>query len=105
MAYFSNGTEGMILDELCNRCIHGWDGEENRQGEPCAVMCLQMMWNYSQCDREARGTIERKYGNVTTHHQIGELKREAVIMKEALDLLVPNLGDNICAMFVEVEND
>jgi hypothetical protein len=101
MAYFSNSTEGMILDELCSRCVHGWDGEKNRQGAACAVIQLQMMWNYDQCEREDRGTISTKSGNVTATYQIGELTREAVVKKMALDMLVPNRGDVICAMFVD----
>lgn len=104
MAYFSNSTEGLVLEVLCDKCIHGWDGEQDRQGKPCAVMMLQMQWNYDQCNRVKRGSIKQEYGNVTTTHQIGELTREAVVMKQALDTLVPNRGDEICAMFVEVDD-
>ena len=93
MAYFSNGTEGEVLDRLCLDCIHGWDGENERQGKPCIVLMLQMQWNYSQLDREKHGTIEHEY------------TREAIIRKQALDALVPNHTDELCAMFVAVEVD
>ena len=39
MAYFSNGCEGQVLDEMCCRCAHY---------EGCNVFFLQMDWNYGQ---------------------------------------------------------
>lgn len=101
MAYFSNGTEGMALDELCAKCIHGWDGEKNRQEDTCAVWLLQSMWNYDQCRREDHGTITIKNRNITCVHRIGELTREAVVKKMALDTLLPQTEKVLCAMFVE----
>lgn len=42
MAYFSNGTEGMILDEQCAVCIH----EDQDAG--CPIALVQMLYNYDQ---------------------------------------------------------
>ena len=107
MAYFSNGTEGEVLDELCLKCIHGYDAEkdEERQGRACAVFMLQMMWNYGQHEREKHGTITESYraGRVTTSRPIGEYTREAIVKKMALDELLPQYGDTLCAMFVQIE--
>lgn len=41
MAYFSNSSEGSVLDEQCCDCYMGID-------EPCPVAFVQMNWNYSQ---------------------------------------------------------
>lgn len=40
MAYFSNGTEGMVLDEQCSRCPVGEDS--------CPIYGVQMLYNYDQ---------------------------------------------------------
>ena len=42
MAYFSNGSEGMILDEQCIECIH----EDPDAG--CPIALAQMLFNYDQ---------------------------------------------------------
>lgn len=42
MAYFSNSTEGMYLDEQCARCIH----EDPNDG--CPVAFVQQIFNYDQ---------------------------------------------------------
>ena len=109
MAYFSNNTDGSVLEELCMSCIHGWDAEaeKNRQAEPCAVFLLQMQWNYNQLDREKHGTITAEYrgGQITTSYPIGEYTREAIIRKQALDALVPNKNGTLCSMFVPIKQE
>jgi hypothetical protein len=52
MAYFSNGTEGMILDEQCLSCICEDDLAF------CPVHCLQCTWNYSQLDKGNEKIVE-----------------------------------------------
>ena len=42
MAYFSNSTEGMVLDSQCDECIH----EDPEAG--CPVAFIQMNYNYIQ---------------------------------------------------------
>ena len=107
MSYFSNGSEGEALDNLCYRCIHGYDKDGmNKTDAGCNVAALQMIWNYEQQSREDHGTITVKRGNITSTNQIGEFTREAVVKKYALDLLVPGNPDNdnpqrFCTMFIE----
>ena len=43
MAYFSNSTDGAILDGQCDECIH----EDPEAG--CPVALVQMLFNYDQC--------------------------------------------------------
>ena len=40
MAYFSNGTEGEVLDLQCARCSIG--------GKQCPVALVQSLYNYQQ---------------------------------------------------------
>ena len=106
MAYFSNGTEGCVLDTLCAICVHGWDvekGENKIRKKGCPVFFLQGMWNYEQLRREQHGTVEEKYrgGQVTFSYPMGEFTREAVVKKVALDMLIPNTDGELCAMFIQ----
>jgi hypothetical protein len=43
MAYFSNGSEGMILDEQCCDCIIPNEA-------PCPILLVQEWFNYDQND-------------------------------------------------------
>lgn len=43
MAYFSNGTEGMILDDQCAECPVG-----ESEDSCCPVHAIQMLYNYDQ---------------------------------------------------------
>lgn len=38
MAYFANGTEGMVFEEQCTRCIFGQ--------KPCPIAWVQVNYNY-----------------------------------------------------------
>lgn len=49
MACFSNGTEGMVFDEQCNRCRYGQHS--------CPIAYVQMNWNYTQ-DKDARDILD-----------------------------------------------
>jgi len=42
MAYFSNGSEGMVFDDECSNCLLG--------EEPCPVAWAQANWNYEACN-------------------------------------------------------
>ena len=46
MAYFSNGSEGMVLDEQCCDCI------DNAKGRWCPIRSLQVYYNYKQNDNK-----------------------------------------------------
>ena len=45
MAYFANGTEGMMLDEQCEGCLYGMNDDVL-----CPVSAVQNIFNYEQCD-------------------------------------------------------
>lgn len=46
MAYFSNGTEGVMYEEeFCVRCIHWNDGM-------CPVLIAHSLYNYRDCNDE-----------------------------------------------------
>lgn len=75
MAYFPNGTSGVIYeDHYCWQCIHWNDGA-------CPVMDAHNLYNYDQCDDDARGKA----------------------IKTILDLLIPETKDGLgaeqCSMF------
>ena len=44
MAYFSNGTEGMVFDEQCAKCKYGQ--------HPCPIALVQILYNYDACNNE-----------------------------------------------------
>jgi hypothetical protein len=48
MAYFSNGTEGMMYEERwCNRCHH----EDDERG--CPVMLAHLLYAYDLCNKKS----------------------------------------------------
>ena len=48
MAYFSNGTEGMLYTEkYCNRCVHGTGKYGNLD---CAVWDVHLLFSYEECN-------------------------------------------------------
>lgn len=50
MAYFSNSTEGAILDEQCMNCKH----EDNQ----CPIATVHLLYNYDQVKLEKQGIPE-----------------------------------------------
>jgi len=50
MAYFSNGTEGMVFDDQCARCKYGQ--------HPCPIALVQIDANYDQLKDET-GTARK----------------------------------------------
>jgi hypothetical protein len=77
MAYFPNGTSGMLYEEqYCANCVHFRDG--------CAVMDVHNFYNYDQ---------------------FGEDDRSKAI-KTILDLLIPETADGTdkCNMFAARAN-
>ena len=46
MAYFANGTEGMMYeDEYCSKCVH----MHEEHGCPC--WDAHQLWNYDECNK------------------------------------------------------
>lgn len=88
MAYFSNSSEGDVLDAMCAKCVH----QGPVDGPGCNVLLLQLLWNYEQ-DLAGKGDPAAK------------------IKKETLDILItqeapadkPNFPVTKCTMFFPVE--
>jgi len=100
MAYFSNGSEGEVLDQCCLACIHGMDDDGNsRQGQPCAVWLLQTLWNYEQHETDPDAGDGRALQNGISMG-FGLRSREARVKKMALDTLLPQTDRVLCAMFL-----
>lgn len=49
MAYFSNGSEGMVFDDQCQKCKYG--------DKPCPIALVQMEYNYSAANNEVATKI------------------------------------------------
>lgn len=49
MAYFSNGSEGMVFDDQCSKCKFG--------KKPCPIAFVQMTYNYDQ-HKDTSGTAK-----------------------------------------------
>jgi len=49
MAYFSNGTEGMVFDEQCSKCKYG--------DKPCPIAFAQMNYNYESANNDVATKI------------------------------------------------
>lgn len=59
MAYFSNGTEGMMYEsEYCDKCTHMHD----EKGEPyaCSILELHYEFNYDQGGKTKAGKAIKK---------------------------------------------
>ena len=101
MASFSNGSEGESLDVLCMKCIHGYDvNGTSRQDGPCAVLTLQLMWNYDQHQTYKEGSYTVSAGHVSVSRPIGVATLAAATKAQALQILVPQEKECLCSMFV-----
>jgi len=49
MAYFPNGSAGMVFDEQCSICRYG--------DKPCPIAFVQMKYNYKACNDEVASDI------------------------------------------------
>lgn len=55
MAYFSNGSEGMVFDDQCARCKFG--------RHPCPIAFVQIDANYDQ-HKDTSGTASKILGHL-----------------------------------------
>jgi hypothetical protein len=81
MAYFSNGTEGLMYEEkYCNNCVHFTDA--GGEVYACAVLELHYEFNYEQGGKTKLGKA----------------------IKQVLETLIPTKKDGLfadeCKMFV-----
>lgn len=49
MAYFANGSEGMVFGEQCDKCKYG--------ERPCPIACVQMVYNYDSVNNKTATAI------------------------------------------------
>ena len=69
MAYFSNGSEGMVFDEQCVECKYGED--------PCPVAFAQMNWNYEAANNKtARAILDYLVKNNGECAMFSEFKKD-----------------------------
>ncbi len=69
MAYFSNGSEGMVFDEQCAICKYGED--------PCPIAFAQMNWNYEAGNNKtARAILDYLVKNNGECAMFNEFKKD-----------------------------
>jgi len=82
MAYFSNGTEGMILDAQCIDCIHA------DPNACCPIASIHWTYNYTQCDegqanlKDAMNTLVSEDGTCNMKRLIDAVIRKTVPTRE-----------------------
>jgi hypothetical protein len=79
MAYFSNGTEGMVFDEQCTKCKYGKD--------PCPIALVQFDFNYDAVNNKvATDILSELVENDGTCLMYKTFKKDFRIDKEAKDI-------------------
>jgi formate hydrogenlyase subunit 6/NADH:ubiquinone oxidoreductase subunit I len=69
MAYFANGSEGMVFDEQCSNCKYG--------EEACPIALVQMGYNYKALGNEtATGILDELIGNDGTCAMFNEFRED-----------------------------
>ena len=69
MAYFSNGTEGMVFDHQCSLCKYG--------EKYCPIAFVQQEYNYEACNNEiARKILDTLVENNGTCAMWKEFKED-----------------------------
>lgn len=80
MAYFSNGTEGMVFDEECASCKYG--------EKACPIAAVQIIYNYDACNNEtATKILDSLVKNDGTCTMKQEFKQDFAIDPNQLKLL------------------
>jgi len=84
MAYFSNGTEGEILDAQCADCPVGSDFEA-----PCPVLFAQSNWNYKQIDKKgSRKTMAADILNVLVNEKGQCQMRKVMLESDSMKFII-----------------
>lgn len=56
MAYFPNGTAGMMYEEeYCCNCVHDTDERQ------CPILALHFLYNYDQCRKGKTGQVVKSF--------------------------------------------
>jgi hypothetical protein len=74
MAYFANGTEGLILDNQCAECPLGQ--------KACPIMAVQLMHNYDQCGNP---NLQEAMSKLVNEQGLCQLKPLLTSMQEEED--------------------
>lgn len=74
MAYFANGSEGLVFDYECSNCF--------AEDKNCPVATIQLTFNYDQCDNE---NLRHAMNMLVT--QKGE-KYEGCQVKKIIDMIL-----------------
>ena len=82
MAYFSNGSEGMVLDEQCAQCPVANDA-------CCPILYIQMTYNYKQLDSNGEETLASEVMNCLVDEN-GTCQMKPIIENRLVD---KNQGD------------
>lgn len=79
MAYFSNGTEGMVFDYQCSLCKYG--------DKSCPIAFVQLEYNYDACNNEvARKILDTLVANNGECSMFREFKSDFTKKDETPDL-------------------
>lgn len=109
MAYFSNSSEGEVLDAQCQDCPLGWGWndpdqqslfEVERQPRPCPVALVQLTYNYDQIPDQlctlAADAIEQNQLLADTHSKLGARsvakQLRSTDLSDAMKLLINEQG-------------
>jgi hypothetical protein len=99
MAYFPNGTSGMMYQEKwCFRCKNYRDKGDGR-GHGCVIWDAHLLWSYEECNNNGKTyTID---GATKTNPPLSNAKA-------MLDMLIPMDENHFpaeCSMFVEMSQE
>jgi len=76
MAYFANGTEGMILEEQCCECPVASDA-------PCPILWVQITYNYDQIEKGKRTLVSEVMDCLVDEK--GQCKMKPIIENNLVD--------------------
>ena len=79
MAYFSNGSEGDVLDVQCSKCKYGQ--------LPCPIFWVQLTYNYEACNNKtAREILDYLINNDGTCAMWKEFRKDFEIDPNQLSM-------------------
>jgi len=79
MAYFSNSSEGYVLEEQCSKCKYGQ--------LPCPIFQAQFLYNYEACNNKtAREILDLLIDNNGNCSMWKEFRRDFEIDPNQLDM-------------------
>jgi hypothetical protein len=99
MAYFANGTDGMVFDNQCEQCRYG--------SKPCPINLVQTMYNYEAVNNEVSTNIldalVNNSGECAMYKMVKKefedpVKKHQGIVK-SLELRIQNLKDGQKELF------